>query len=375
MPRVQDKKMRPLIEKITIDGYRGFNDFEASGFTNVNLITGKNNTGKSTLLEAIYILLHRAEPSILTSLLIAREELSETVRSPSEPEESLEDIFIHLFNYQDVQTDDDEFTFRIGRSRELADSASNLTVRIKRPDQLELLSDQDGSESIFPRLSIEWNGGAPRIVPLTTRLLSWRSRGWRDRLNASEECIYLDSFSSQRTGHLGELWDAIALTDVEEEVVSALQLIAPEIEGVSMVGSANGRIPRHVAIVRTKGSKKPVPLRSFGDGVTRVFTLILSLVNAKDGVLLVDEIENGLHHSIQPRVWSTVFTLAKRLNVQVFATTHSQDCIRAFQRAAEDSEGEDGALIRLTRKGDRVIPTLFTEQDLKIVAADDIEVR
>src|SRR5699024_850303 len=123
---------------------------------------------------------------ILRSLLVAREELSETVRSPSEPEESLEDIFIHLFNYQDVQTDDDEFTFNIGKGRELADSASNLTVRIKCPDQLELLSDQDGSESIFPRLSIERNGSAPRILPLTTSLLSWRPRGWRNRVNTSE---------------------------------------------------------------------------------------------------------------------------------------------------------------------------------------------
>jgi AAA15 family ATPase/GTPase len=54
------------------------------------------------------------------------------------------------------------------------------------------------------------------------------------------------------------------------------------------------------------------------------------MVNAQDGYLLIDEFENGLHYSVQEQVWEVVFTLAKSLNVQVFATTHSSDCIKAF---------------------------------------------
>lgn len=72
-----------------------------------------------------------------------------------------------------------------------------------------------------------------------------------------------------------------------------------------------------------------------GDGITRLFHIILALVNAKNGVLLVDEFENGLHWSVQEKVWETVFQLAERLDVQVFATTHSRDCVQAFQAAWE----------------------------------------
>lgn len=66
--------------------------------------------------------------------------------------------------------------------------------------------------------------------------------------------------------------------------------------------------------------------------------MILALANAKDGTLLVDEFENGLHWSVLPKVWNTVFTLAERLNVQVFATTHSRDCIQGFKQAWEQNE-------------------------------------
>lgn len=368
--------MCPLIEKITIDGYRGFKTFEADGFRDVNLITGKNNAGKSTLLEAIHILLHRADPRILGLILQDREEFSEMRNKLSEGNENMEDAVFNLFNSRDTFSLDTELMFRITAKGAFAHSEPDLTVKVGWPEDERHEYSSDVLQDHLPKLLLTFENGEENSYPLIPDFFSQRRLATRrERAFKTVNCIYLDSFSSKNTGQLADLWDAIALTDVEEEVVKALQLIAPEIAGVSMVGGANRRSYVRIAIVRIEGARTPVPLRSFGDGVTRVFALILSLINAKDGVLLVDEIENGLHHSVQSRVWSTVFTLAKRLNVQVFATTHSQDCIRAFQRAAEESEGEDGALIRLTRKGEQVIPTAFTEKDLQIIAENDIEVR
>jgi predicted ATPase len=140
-----------------------------------------------------------------------------------------------------------------------------------------------------------------------------------------------------------------------------------------MVGSETGTSSRTV-IARSTHYGHPVPLRILGDGVNRLFGLILSLVSAKGGVLLVDEIETGFHYSIMPDVWKTVFRVAADLDIQVFATTHSWDCIEAFQEAAIEHP-EDGVLARLTVKGDRVIPTIFREEDLEIITWERIEVR
>ena len=108
--------------------------------------------------------------------------------------------------------------------------------------------------------------------------------------------------------------------------------------------------------------------------MNRLFGIVLSLVNAKGGLLLIDEFENGIHHSVQLDAWRTIFRLAHDLDVQVFATSHSWDAIEAFQKAAAESQ-EDGGLIRLSRKGDPVIPTLFKEKELAVVTRDRIEVR
>jgi hypothetical protein len=173
---------------------------------------------------------------------------------------------------------------------------------------------------------------------------------------------------------LGPLWDKIALSDLEKDIVEALRIINPEISAVSMVGGESPKQSR-MAIVRTNERNRPVPLRSFGDGVIRVFAIALSLVNAEDGFLLIDEVENGIHHTVQTDVWRVVFRLAQRLNIQVFATSHSWDSIEAFQRAAAETP-EEGVLVRLTRKKDGdIVPTTFKKDDLAIITRDRIEVR
>jgi AAA15 family ATPase/GTPase len=68
-----------------------------------------------------------------------------------------------------------------------------------------------------------------------------------------------------------------------------------------------------------------------GDGMNRILTIILALVNSDNGCLLIDEFENGLHYTVQENLWRIIFHLSKELNIQVFATTHSEDCIKGFQ--------------------------------------------
>jgi AAA15 family ATPase/GTPase len=106
-----------------------------------------------------------------------------------------------------------------------------------------------------------------------------------------------------------------------------------------------------------------------------LFGIALSLVNCEDGMLFIDEIESGLHYSVLPDVWKLIFKTAKDLNVQVFATTHSKDCIEAFTQAAIDDEESDGMLIRLESKNGAIKAKVFDEENLKTIARRDIEVR
>ncbi len=109
--------------------------------------------------------------------------------------------------------------------------------------------------------------------------------------------------------------------------------------------------------------------------MSRLLGITLSLVTSKDGVFICDEIESGLHYSVLLDVWRLIFKTAQELNIQVFAATHSSDCIKAFQRAAEEDKEDEGMLIRLVRKGDKIKAILFNEDELETVVENDIEVR
>ena len=178
---------------------------------------------------------------------------------------------------------------------------------------------------------------------------------------------------------LAALWDLTSLTDLESEVISALGLINDRVTGVAFVEN-NARDFRtrekdqRIALVKIKGIDEPLPLKSMGDGMTRLFHIIVALVNARNGLLLIDEFENGLHWSVQPKVLDIVFQLSDRLNVQGFATTHSRDCIKGFDQAWNNYPTL-GAFFRLDEKNGLIKATEYTSETLNDSMDMDVEVR
>ena len=174
------------------------------------------------------------------------------------------------------------------------------------------------------------------------------------------------------------MWNKVALTDDEERIARSIGLTyGVEVGRVGVIGDdvrENGG-DRLRAIVRLKGFERPVPLRSLGEGAQRLFGVALALANSRDGFFLIDEAENGIHHSVQPDYWRMVLQTARENNVQVFATTHSWDCVRGFAQAAVENENVKGVLVRLEREEDGLRPVRYSEDDLKIAADQRIEVR
>ena len=126
---------------------------------------------------------------------------------------------------------------------------------------------------------------------------------------------------------------------------------------------------------RLTGYDRPVPLKSLGDGAVRLYGIALALANSRGGLLLIDEAENGIHHTVQYEFWKLVLQIAHTDDVQVLATTHSWDCVRGFAYAAAEAESSDGILIRLDRDERGLRAVEYSEEDLKIAADQSIEVR
>ena len=194
-------------------------------------------------------------------------------------------------------------------------------------------------------------------------------------INHSKSNIQFVNSSSLTTEKALNLFEDTLLTPEEDFVIQALQIIEPSIKRIAPLIGKNGyKGTRGSFIVQTPENPR-IPIGSMGDGMWRMLGLALAIVNAKDGVLLVDEIDTGLHFTVMSDMWKMLWETAKRLNVQIFATTHSNDCWQSLADIANaENPSEDGITIHRIEKG-KPNSIVFTERQIAIAAERNIEVR
>lgn len=171
---------------------------------------------------------------------------------------------------------------------------------------------------------------------------------------------------------VAQLWDAINLTDLTDVVINGLKLVEKRLLALAFIEGElrEDRLP----LVKLEGETERISLKSLGDGINRVFHITLALVNAKGGVLLIDEFENGLHWTVQESVWRVLFTMAIQLDVQVFCTTHSRDCIKAFETVWREFENA-GAFLRLYAHNHQIRVREYDLETLSDSLETEVEVR
>jgi AAA ATPase-like protein len=367
-----------LLDSLEIQNFRGFRNLQIEKLGRVNLIVGKNNIGKSSLLEALELYARRGVPALIWQLLRARKELRETAfpRREDDIDDLLESLKYLFYGMEEVAGNSP--SLRIGSMNVLEETVTIslgwFAKDVEQHDGLvkwrRLLPEEYLiADNPIPRLSVDW-GKQNSEYPLQRNYIT-------RMIDAKVQAINYSSIKAEGLDDAQTLllWDKVTLTDWEEEVINALRIIAPGVKDLSFVGYS-GALSNPVPHIRIEKMDKPLPLGTLGNGIYRFLGIVLAMVNAKDGLLLIDEIENGIHYSVQHELWELIFRLARRLNVQVFATTHSWDCIEGLQQAAEKDKQGDGMLIRLSlKKDDEIKTTLFDERRMGIATRERIEVR
>lgn len=351
-------KSKLVLDSLEVKNFRAFRHLQIPRLGRVNLITGKNNVGKSSFLEALLLFARRGSPESLWQILRYRGQaignsFNETDKG------GLIDGIKDLFH---------------GASMSSINSHAPLSFSIATMPlgYFEIALQWIQREDVSYHLGVEVVIPGRRTLYEISRITDAQNRLYLES-DASVQCRLISADGLDKM-QISSLWDEIALTPLQDELLTALRLIEKNTLNVNLKGDSGiglGRTP----YVQLVSQNEPKPLRLLGDGMNRLFGMTLGLVNARDGFLLVDEIENGLHYSVLPQVWQLIFATARRLNVQVFATTHSWDCVEAFQIAAEEDKEAEGVLVRLQNKNGNVMATTFDERQLAIVTREQIEVR
>jgi len=378
-----------MLKNLTIKNFRCFKHFELQQLGRVNLLVGKNNSGKTSILEAIQLLCSKGNPEPLLEALTNRGEYcwSDDIRRERELD------ICHLFHGHEIELGSEFLILASNDNIENKLFVSIVKQSINSKADSEIESDESTSvveefsdNSIELGFKILWtDGNKPEnwkhILSSNGGLSEDYIRRWRFRGKQSKNAAinqYITS-SSLTTKNMIELFDQVVLTADEMLVYKALQTIEPKIERIASITyeyeSRRTSESRGGFVVRLADSDQRVPIGSMGDGIWRMLGLALSTVSAKGGVLLVDEIDTGLHFTAMEDMWKLILETAKKLNVQVFATTHNSDCWTSLASiASQEQDTEDGITIQRIEPG-KETGVVFTEREIVIAAQRGIEVR
>ncbi|HEX2690001.1 MAG TPA: ATP-binding protein [Kofleriaceae bacterium] len=373
-----------MLRNLRISGFRGLREFAMSGLGRVNLLVGTNNCGKTSVLESIHMLSVPGSPLPLWQAQLRRGELIDATT------ERQIDV-AHLF-YGRTLALGTGFTIKGNGTTGQQDLAASLVVheRQKLPPGMQremFADDEENSDDILAApglfrstgLGLAWTIGSSIKnlgLPITRR------GGVRDRIifaspdvsgaETPSEVSFITTEGLTRDSTIS-MFERVVLTPDEATLLRALRTIEPDIERIASVGTYARQSSRDVRgglAMMVAGQR--IPIGSMGDGIWRLLGIALALVQARGGVLLVDEIDTGLHDSVLVDMWRLVFETARSLDVQVFATTHSRDCYEALAAVTEPDRAEI-SLQRIERE--KVEAVAFTELEIRQAADRGLEVR
>jgi len=344
-----------MINSLHISGYKLFNELELPRFGRLNLFVGANNTGKSCLLEAIGMYVGR------TPVADIIQETSMRLRDPMRPWDSdgmteEDSPLIHplfdLFHRDKGNPGGPIVIEQLGDKYPLKIDYRLHHVVIEDGFRRYVLAQAGDVVQQPTEMAMRVFRGEEQLGLITRKMLPWRNRTSDDKINildrASVAHIPANGFSDEKAA---SMWDILVQGPGQDLVISWLRIIEPRIQDLVYIA---GRYRERIALVKMEGEGR-IPLRSIGDGVTRLFHIGLAMASASRGVILIDEFENGLHWRTQAKIWYALGEAAKQFDVQIFGTTHSRDCIEAFAIVSDQMKLSDSTIYRLERYDDKVL--------------------
>lgn len=366
-----------MYNRIKIENYKNLKCLELNNLGRVNLLTGKNNTGKSSLLEAIALLYSDFSIEWISKILTYRgEDIAQAYKNAQNyDKKTIEQVnknfILTLFN---ERLEGSNIRFDFTTHRENKQTEVRFTTIVKRIENQEITNSvKTENESLKNTVRLD---GLKILHYPNINLYELSEKFLNSNLQLVEE-------NNNKLGYIfgkqvenvidPKIWDVISLSENAEIVIDALKIIEPKINRLAFIETGNGK---RKAMVKLLNKDEILPLQTMGDGLNRILSIILRMVNSENGIFLLDEFENGLHYTVQEQLWKVIFELSKKLNIQVFATTHSQDCIYTFSKVLNDQKEENmGKVFRLENKKEQIIPIEYTKEELIIAAEQNIEIR
>ncbi len=359
-----------MYKSFEISNFRCFTHFKLNSLKRINLLAGKNGAGKTSLLEALFLFSARNNPE-LALRVNARRGIETISLKPIISDESPFELIFKDFNTSGpvsfkatlknnavrtvgykVVTDLKDINRVYNLLAKEGIDASSI-IETLEPGKVLELSHKNGGKKGSHYLVLSKTGS--RVVPAMPN---------PDFLTFFLTHNFMDHEA------LAKQFGQLAVDKKSEKIVNILKIVDDRLNDIRSVPH-----PGPDMLYGDIGGPKLMPLPLLGNGIMLLAEYALTIYSAPDGVVLIDEIENGLHHSILGQVWLALAKAAKENNTQLFATTHSLECIKAAHRAFAKDKSYDFQLIRLDRKEQEVKPVVMDREIIETAIEANMEIR
>jgi AAA15 family ATPase/GTPase len=323
-----------FITEIEIKNFKCFEDFKANGFKRVNLIVGKNNVGKTALMEACWIYEQNKNN---TNMIEAFANMVNSITLIKE--------FRHLLNY-------DHHDLQIAFS--LLKKFNRLLVK---------------SNNKSVKLNIETNNLEVKVAinefEIGTSLTN--SHLFEERLSDNFPKNFISSCKIDNDLMIS-LYDHIKENRKKDKLNQYISEFDPDILEFEII--------KNLPKVFLDSRKQFEDIAELGHGLKRYVAIISALLVCQESCLFLDEIENGIHYTHLDRLWQIILTLAEKLNCQVFATTHSKECLESFYNVSKKMAYKNVSYTKLTRlKNGQISASVYDYELLENSLEQNHEVR
>jgi AAA15 family ATPase/GTPase len=315
-----------FIKYIDIESYKCFQNFKAEDFKRVNLISGKNNIGKTAFLEAGILNVSSYNAASLLATLVKISFVREKL------------------NHVGQEFDYEKFLAKLIAKNDLLNESTNINT-------VSLHGSVDGLSKNYEMITNK--GGSENI---SSKKISW------DVIleNQPPNNVSFVSSHGLSPGTIKKYFSNVQIKDCEVELYSFINKFDSNVVNMKIMGGEYIQCK----VMDADGSYIYRDIHELGEGLIHYISIIVALYACENGYLFIDEIDNGIHYSILDRLWNIILTLSNEMNVQVFATTHSLGCIESYCRVAEKLNDQDISFTTLVKNKEKQVKAIVYDYEV-----------
>lgn len=358
-----------MIQSVSFQNFRGFKHLELPDLAQITLLSGKNNAGKSTVLEGLFLLVDHSDPmcfekisrfrslpvipdfDILWKPLFHQSNAEEPIQISARLEHDTELTYYREDSYSPLPQDFKGMTPDVV-NRFMSSAQSGYTLGFKFT-QKEISYEETGHFVAAPNgFAVNMNTNLPNsqkvVMPFTQMISST-----------------IAAFQSPV-----ELFGKLELDGRKSEVLYVLNQMDPALSDITAI-----TVSGQTQLYGNMGGKL-LPMRLAGDGMNRLLFIMLSIMENPNSIILIDEIENGFHYSMFPMIWEAIAHTAQKSNCQVIATTHSYECVAGAVEGIEKADRKDNfCFFRLAQEKNGRRAYRFSPDVIRTALDAEMEVR